>query len=997
MTFNCGLSNGRSALRSAILSDFYKSTSALVRVAFLFGTGLLVSVLMSCGGGGGGGSPVQPTPTPVVTCAPFIDGFGQSVTCAEMNALPGSELAYLERGGGGADSGDGDSGGDGDGGDGAPIANTQIKFIDINGKSVITTTNSSGYFRINLRGLQAPLVATVLRDSKPWKSMLVQDIVRAPANRNFYTINLTGLTDLVASEVAKKEGLNGTEALTPAAVARQKAQIPAIITDLNGKLGTQVSAAGLNGATFNPLTTPFKPVLTDSYDKLLESVSVERSSTGFTVATPVYKLTGTITGLGAATGLVVSNGAELATVLSASFSFKSVAAGTLYDVKVQAQPSALVCSITNGLGVMGTSDVTALAVVCSPKPAATNGACGASHLATLSSAPTTNLCSGGTESAISGNGPWNWSCVGSNGGTSATCQAAKVPTVNLPTCGSANLASFTSAPATNLCSSGSASAVSGSGPWTWSCAGLSAADGSPVSCSAKKTTNGACGSSNSLFLSSAPSTNLCDLGAASSVSGSGPWSWSCAGSNGGTTASCAASSTTNGECGTANASTSLTAPTSNFCKVGTTSLVTGTGPWSWTCASVNGGSTASCAASKTANGECGSANASTSLTAPTSNLCNVGTTSLVTGTGPWNWTCASTNGGTNATCSASKASTAGECGSSNLTAQIVAPTTNLCSAGTATAVSGVGPWSWNCTGLNGGPTASCSASKAVVAGKCGSSNNLSLYATPTTNLCSTGSATTVLGSGPWTWSCSGINGGGSDLCSAKKAVDGACGSFIVSDAAASCLAGTASLVTGSGPWSWTCSGTNGGTTAACTADRSFKLGGYAYGLSSTVVLANGSQTTNASPVQCLVAPCASPFQFLNPIVTGSSYNVTVQTQPTNQTCTVTAGAGVMPASDVSSVVVNCVDSGPVTFKLSGTASGLTGSGLSLAYKIGNLTLNIPVTLSGSFSSANVVITAGTSYTVTVQTQPTGQTCSVSNGSGVAINGTNSSLLVTCTP
>jgi hypothetical protein len=57
--------------------------------------------------------------------------------------------------------------------------------------------------------------------------------------------------------------------------------------------------------------------------------------------------------------------------------------------------------------------------------------------------------------------------------------------------------------------------------------------------------NGACGSSNGASLTSAPIANLCSAGMASSVGGSGPWAWSCAGSNGGTTASCNANPITN--------------------------------------------------------------------------------------------------------------------------------------------------------------------------------------------------------------------------------------------------------------------------------------------------------------------------------------------------------------------------------------------------------------------------------------------------------------------
>ena len=50
--------------------------------------------------------------------------------------------------------------------------------------------------------------------------------------------------------------------------------------------------------------------------------------------------------------------------------------------------------------------------------------------------------------------------------------------------------------------------------------------------------NGTCGSSNGTPFTIAPAANLCATGTASSVSGSGPWTWSCDGSNGGTTASC---------------------------------------------------------------------------------------------------------------------------------------------------------------------------------------------------------------------------------------------------------------------------------------------------------------------------------------------------------------------------------------------------------------------------------------------------------------------------
>jgi hypothetical protein len=52
----------------------------------------------------------------------------------------------------------------------------------------------------------------------------------------------------------------------------------------------------------------------------------------------------------------------------------------------------------------------------------------------------------------------------------------------------------------------------------------------------------------------------------------------------------------NGLCGSANGQTYTTAPTSNLCSAGTASTMTGAGPWYWTCVGQNGGSTANCGA-----------------------------------------------------------------------------------------------------------------------------------------------------------------------------------------------------------------------------------------------------------------------------------------------------------------------------------------------------------------------------------------------------------------
>ena len=52
----------------------------------------------------------------------------------------------------------------------------------------------------------------------------------------------------------------------------------------------------------------------------------------------------------------------------------------------------------------------------------------------------------------------------------------------------------------------------------------------------------------------------------------------------------------------------------------------------------------------------------------------------------------------------------GICGSSSGGSFVIAPTTGLCSTGTASAVSGTSAWNWTCTGTGGGATDNCSAS-----------------------------------------------------------------------------------------------------------------------------------------------------------------------------------------------------------------------------------------------------------------------------------------------
>ncbi len=53
-----------------------------------------------------------------------------------------------------------------------------------------------------------------------------------------------------------------------------------------------------------------------------------------------------------------------------------------------------------------------------------------------------------------------------------------------------------------------------------------------------------------------------------------------------------------------------------------------------------------------------------------------------------------------------------------------------------------------------------------ISGICGPANGVAVATKPTNGLCSVGSSSTVTGLGPWNWSCKGIRGGSTVPCSA---------------------------------------------------------------------------------------------------------------------------------------------------------------------------------------------------------------------------------------
>ena len=169
--------------------------------------------------------------------------------------------------------------------------------------------------------------------------------------------------------------------------------------------------------------------------------------------------------------------------------------------------------------------------------------------------------------------------------------------------------------------------------------------------------------------------------------------------------------------------------------------------------------------------------------------------------------------------------------------------------------------------------------------------------------------------------------------------------------------------------------------ASCIFDKKFEIGVAVSGLTGTGLVLQNNGGDN------LAIPKDGYYTFSREVKKGKTYNVTVLTQPTGQTCTVANGSGTAK-SNVSDVAVTCT--GGASFTVGGSVSGLTASGLVLRNNGGNdLTIlgNGPFTFSAKVAS-------GAAYSVTVFAQPAGQACSVSNGSGTA-NANVTNVAVTC--
>lgn len=159
----------------------------------------------------------------------------------------------------------------------------------------------------------------------------------------------------------------------------------------------------------------------------------------------------------------------------------------------------------------------------------------------------------------------------------------------------------------------------------------------------------------------------------------------------------------------------------------------------------------------------------------------------------------------------------------------------------------------------------------------------------------------------------------------------------------------------------------------------YTIGGTVSGLTDRVVLQN-----NGTDNETLIGNGA--FTFSTALTEGSAYAVTVFTQPTGQTCTVSNSSGAVDNANVTNVAVVCV-SNDTTVSASVSTLGLSVSNTGLNAALTGTPRLITITNAGSSPATNVTYSPSPAL-------PSGTTISPANCGTIAVS---NSCVLTITP
>lgn len=166
-----------------------------------------------------------------------------------------------------------------------------------------------------------------------------------------------------------------------------------------------------------------------------------------------------------------------------------------------------------------------------------------------------------------------------------------------------------------------------------------------------------------------------------------------------------------------------------------------------------------------------------------------------------------------------------------------------------------------------------------------------------------------------------------------------------------------------------------------------------YTVSLTVAgLSAGKQVVLTDGSNNVTATLNSIYTFPTQLQNNSQYQVSITTQPIGQTCTIAYGSGTISSASISNVLVNCSTNPAPNYTIGITASGL-GAGKTAVVTNGIDSVSITANTSYTFTTQQ---TNSTNYLITVTSQPVGQFCFITNGSGTVNNANVITPAISCT-
>lgn len=190
--------------------------------------------------------------------------------------------------------------------------------------------------------------------------------------------------------------------------------------------------------------------------------------------------------------------------------------------------------------------------------------------------------------------------------------------------------------------------------------------------------------------------------------------------------------------------------------------------------------------------------------------------------------------------------------------------------------------------------------------------------------------------------------------------------------------------------------------AACGGKAMFDVSGAILTGNTLGVTNSGMVLTNGKD-SITVPAGATSFTFPTRISYGTDYNIVIQTQPAHMTCNVFNGSGSAGHTTTIAATIQCTQN---SHSLGGTITGLVGAGT-----IGDGLVLANGSTGGIFSVAtkpadgsgrvnftfSIPVLDGAPYGVTVNTQPNGLFCTVTNGTDIMHEIDVGNVLVACAP